>query len=407
MDQFVIVGAGLAGAKAAETLRGEGYTGSITLVGAESERPYERPPLSKGVLIGKEPRDKAFVHTPEWYAEHDVTFLPSTSALRLDAAGHTVELSDGRTVGYAKLLLATGASARLLEVSGAQRALYLRTLGDSERLLEQFVGGAHVVVIGGGWIGLEVAAAARAHGCHVTVVEVTTLPLQRVLGAEVARLFMALHEANGVSFRCSSSVRELTGTSVVLNDGTSLPADVVVAGLGIWPHVELAAEAGLSVHNGVVTDASLRTSDPDVFACGDVASSYHPLMGRWIRVEHWANALNGGVAAARSMLGQDVVYDRLPYFFSDQYDLGMEYAGYVEPGGYDRVVFRGDTATGEYLAFWLAGDRVLAGMNVNIWDAQDDIQKLVRAGFGGTGVDPDRLADPSIPLRDVLLSRAD
>jgi 3-phenylpropionate/trans-cinnamate dioxygenase ferredoxin reductase subunit len=402
-DQFVIVGAGLAGAKAAETLRAEGFSAPITLVGMEGERPYERPPLSKGILIGKEPRDKAFVHTPEWYAEHDVTLLPETSAVRLDTAGHTVELSDGQTLGYTKLLLATGASPRLLEVPGAERASYLRTLGDSERLLEQFTDGAHVVIIGGGWIGLEAAAAARAHGCHVTVVEVTVLPLQRVLGAEVARVFMELHQANGVEFRCSSSVRELTGSSVVLNDGTELPADVVIAGLGVWPNVELAAEAGLSVHNGVVTDAGMRTSDPDVYACGDVASSYHPLMGKWIRVEHWANALNGGPVAAKSMLGQDVVYDRLPYFFSDQFDLGMEYAGYVEPGGYDRVVFRGDPGTGEYVAFWLTEGRVLAGMNVNVWDVQDDIQKLVRAGFAGQAVDPDRLADASIPVSDSLV----
>jgi NADPH-dependent 2,4-dienoyl-CoA reductase/sulfur reductase-like enzyme len=404
-DQFVIVGAGLAGAKAAETLRAEGFAGPIALVGSEAERPYERPPLSKGFLLGKQPRDKAFVHPEGWYAENDVTLISGATAVGLDTATHTVALSDGRRLSYAKLLLATGSSPRLLEVPGAEHASYLRTLADSERLSERFTDGAHVVIIGGGWIGLETAAAARAKGCHVTVIEVTVLPMQRVLGAEVARLFVALHEANGVEFRTSTSVRELRGdtgvTSVVLQDGTELPADVVVAGLGIWPNVELAAEAGLDVHNGIVTDASLRASHADVFACGDVASSFNPLVGTHIRIEHWANALNGGPAAARSMLGQEVVYDRVPYFYSDQYDLGMEYAGYVEPGGYDRVVFRGAPDTGEYLAFWTSGGRVLAGMNANIWDVQGDIQKLVRAGFAGIAVDLDRLADPAVPLADL------
>jgi NADPH-dependent 2,4-dienoyl-CoA reductase/sulfur reductase-like enzyme len=412
-DQFVIVGGGLAGAKAAETLRGEGFTGPIALVGAETERPYERPPLSKGVLQGKDSRDKAFVHGEGWYADHDVTWIPGVPAVALNTDAHTVTLSDGRTLAYAKLLLATGSSPRILEVPGAEHAHYLRTMADSERLRDLLVDGARVVIIGGGWIGLEVAAAARARGCEVTVIEVTVLPMQRVLGAEVARIFLALHSANGVEFRCSTSVRELRGTdtvsSVVLADGTELPADVVIAGVGIWPNVELAAEAGLDVHNGVVTDASLRTSDPDVYAAGDVAASLNPLLGKRIRVEHWANALNGGPAAARSMLGQDVVYDRVPYFYSDQYDLGLEYAGYAEPGGYDRVVFRGvtevvDGKAPEFLAFWLSGGRVLAGMNVNVWDVQDDIQRLVRAGYSGTPVDVVALADPSAALSSLLPS---
>ena len=290
---------------------------------------------------------------------------------------------------------------------------YLRTLAQSDMLREAVSDGGNVVVIGAGWIGLEVAAAAREHGAAVTVIEADTLPLRRVLGDEVATLFADLHRARGVDLRFSSGVKEIGGlggrsTHVVLDDDvTELPADTVVVGVGIRPNVELAEAAGLEVDNGVVTDQSLRTSDPDIYACGDVASSHNPLVGKRIRVEHWSNALNGGKAAAKSMLGQAVVYDRVPYFYTDQYDLGMEYSGYVEPNGYDSVVFRGSPAvvdgkSPECVAFWLAGDRVLAGMNVNVWDVTDQIQALVRAGYAGRGVDVNRLADPSVPLGDLL-----
>jgi 3-phenylpropionate/trans-cinnamate dioxygenase ferredoxin reductase subunit len=411
-EQFVIVGAGLAGAKAAETLRGEGFKGQIVLIGEEAVRPYERPPLSKAHLLGTAGLDTAFVHDPDWYAAHDVELRTGTAVESIDRADRAVVLAGGDRVHYDRLLLATGSSPRKLDVPGADLGgvFYLRTMADSENLAKRLVDGAQVVVIGGGWIGLEVAAAARSHGASVTVVEMTVLPLQRVLGGEVARVFQNLHEAYGVAFKCSTGVRELRGDgevrSVVLTDGTELPADLVVAGVGIWPNVDLAEASGLDVGNGVVTDAALRTSDSSIFAAGDVALSHNPLLDRSIRVEHWANALNGGPAAARSMLGQTVSYDRVPYFFSDQYDLGLEYSGYAEPGGYDLVVFRGSTEivdgkAPEFLAFWLSGGRVLAGMNVNIWDAQDDIQRLVRAGYGGTTVDPAALADPSRPLADL------
>jgi len=232
------------------------------------------------------------------------------------------------------------------------------------------------------------------------------LPLQRVLGDEVATVYRDLHASHGVAFHCGVMLRELRGTdtvsAVVLADGTEIPADVVVVGVGIEPNVELAAASGLEVEGGIVTDASLRTADPNVFAAGDVASFHHPLLGRRIRVEHWANALNGGPAAARAMLGLSTVYDRLPYFYSDQYSLGMEYAGYAGPGDYNQVVFRGDPASGEFLAFWLDSGRVVAGMNANIWDVQDQIQALVRAGFAGQAVDAGKLADPSLPLGDLL-----
>jgi 3-phenylpropionate/trans-cinnamate dioxygenase ferredoxin reductase component len=405
---FVVIGASLAGAKAAETLRAEGFTGRLVLVGEESERPYERPPLSKGYLQGRDARDKAFVHDPGWYQEQGVELLLGVRATMLDVEAHTVTLDGYEPLRYDKLLLATGSRVRRLDVPGNDLSgvRYLRTLPDSDALRSALRPGARVVIVGAGWIGLETAAAARGHGAQVTVVEVDQLPLRRVLGDEAAEVFRDLHLANGVRFLFGAETREFRGTegrlaSVVLGDGTELPADLAVVGVGISPAVELAAVAGLTVDNGVRTDAGLRTSDVDVFACGDVACSDNPLLGRAVRVEHWANALNGGKAAALAMLGRAVVYDRVPYFFSDQYDLGMEYGGYVEPGGYDRVVFRGDVPGRQFVAFWTRAGRVLAGMNVNVWDVQDDIQRLVRAGYAGDAVDLDRLANPDVPLAEV------
>jgi 3-phenylpropionate/trans-cinnamate dioxygenase ferredoxin reductase subunit len=410
---FVIVGASLAGAKAAETLRAEGFTGRIVLVGEETDRPYERPPLSKGYLLDKEPRDKAYVHDATWYATNDIDLVLGVQATALDAKAHTVTLDNVEPLRYDKLLLATGSRVRHLDLPGSENLgiRYLRTITESDALKADLNEGAQVLVVGAGWIGLETAAAARVHGATVTVVEMDTLPLRRVLGDEVAGVFADLHRAHGVGFRFSSGVQEFGGlggrvTHCVLSDGTELPADVIIVGVGIRPATELAEDGGLEVDNGVVTDAGLRTSNPDVFACGDVASSYNPLFSRRIRVEHWANALNGGPAAAKAMLGQDIAYDRVPYFFSDQYDLGMEYSGYVEPGGYDRLVFRGDPATEptnpQFVAFWVKDGRVLAGMNANVWDVTEQIQTLVRAGHEGRAVDLDRLGDPDVPLGDLL-----
>jgi 3-phenylpropionate/trans-cinnamate dioxygenase ferredoxin reductase subunit len=402
---FVIVGASLAGAKAAETLRDEGFTGRVVLVGEEPEPPYERPPLSKGYLLGSDERDTAFVHDRAWYDKQNIELRTGTRAEELDPRAHAVTLAGGERLTYDKLLLTTGSVVRRLQVPGAELegVHYLRRIEHADTLRGVLVEGARVVVIGGGWIGLEVAAAARTHGAAVTLVEVDTLPLRRVLGDEVARVFADLHAEHGVDLRLGTGIREIVGTdgrvaSVTLEDGTSLPADAVVVGVGITPAVELAQAAGLAVDNGVVVDAALRTSDPDVYAAGDVANADNPLLGRHIRVEHWQNALDGGPAAARSMLGQDVVYDRVPYFFSDQYDLGMEYTGHAEPGGYDQVVFRGDVPGREFIAFWVADGRVLAGMNVNVWDVAEDIERMVRSG---APVDPARLADPSVPLADL------
>ncbi|GIJ71791.1 NAD(P)/FAD-dependent oxidoreductase [Virgisporangium ochraceum] len=400
---FVIVGASFAGAKAAETLRAEGFDGRVVLVGEESDLPYERPPLSKGYLLGNDPRESAFPHDAAWYADQRVELLLGHAATAVDRASKTVALADGSSVGYDKLLLATGSRVRRLDLPGADlpHVRYLRRIEESEALKAAFAERPRVVVVGAGWIGLETAAAARTAGCEVTVVELDTLPLRRVLGDEVAAVFRDLHTDHGVAFRFGVKTREIRPDGVVLETGEELPAGLVVVGVGIQPNVELAGAAGLAVDNGVVTDAGLRTSDPDIYACGDVASWEHPGLKRHLRVEHWANALNGGPAAAKAMLGRDVTYDPVPYFFTDQYDLGMEFAGWFEPGGYERVVFRGDPATREFVAFWTAGGQVLAGMNVNVWDVTDDIQAIVRAGWAGTTVDTDRLTDPDVPLADL------
>ncbi|MFI6326258.1 NAD(P)/FAD-dependent oxidoreductase [Nonomuraea sp. NPDC050556] len=374
MARYVIVGAGLAGAKAAQTLRDEGFDGEIVLLGAETERPYERPPLSKGYLQGKSEREKIFVHPPGWYAEHDVELHTGVTATRIDRDGHTVLLSDGSRQPYQKLLLATGATPRRLPGP----AHYLRTVQDSEALKERFAAGGNVIVVGAGWIGLECAAAAKKAGCAVTVVEPQEQPLLQALGPELGAVFAKVHRANGVDLRLGVGAAEITAEGVRLSTGERLPADLVVVGIGAAPNVELARDAGLEVRSGVVTDAALRTSDPAVFAAGDVAESFNPLYGRHLRVEHWANALNGGPAAARSMLGQDVVYDRVPYFYTDQFELGMEFSGDIQ--GYDEVAYRGSVDDLEFVAYWLREGRVIAGMNVNVWDVVADIQELIRTG---------------------------
>jgi 3-phenylpropionate/trans-cinnamate dioxygenase ferredoxin reductase component len=402
---FVIVGGGLAGAKAAETLRAEGYDGEIVLVSAEADRPYERPPLSKGYLLGSDERDSAFVHPKAWYDENDVQLRLSTRATALDPDAHVVELGHGERLRYEKLLLTTGSVPRRLGVPGAESegVLYLRELPDSDRIRSALTSGARIVVVGAGWIGLEVAAAARHHGADVTVLEVADLPLQRVLGDDIARVFADLHREHDVDLRLSTGVERFRpvggGLSVVDSTGDEIDADAVVVGVGIRPALDLAEVAGLSIDDGVAVDASLRTSAPDVYAAGDVAAAEHPILGTRIRVEHWANALNGGPVAARSMLGQDVVYDELPYFFTDQYDLGMEYIGHAPPGSYDRVVVRGDLAAREFQAFWLSGGRALAGMHVNLWD--DGIDPIKEVVASGRVLDPDRLADPAVPLGDA------
>ncbi|MGH8827389.1 MAG: NAD(P)/FAD-dependent oxidoreductase [Jiangellaceae bacterium] len=403
---YVLVGGGLAAGRAAETLRAEGFDGRVVIVAGEDALPYERPPLSKGILLGADDPSVAFVHDQQWYDDNADEVRTSTRAEVLDPVAHSLRLSDGTEVGYDKLLLATGSSVRRLRVPGAELdgVAYLRTLPESLALLDAVKRGVRVVVVGAGWIGLEVTAAARHHGCEVTVVEPQAVPLATVLGPEMGQVFADLHRAHDVQFHFGRQVAELRGadgavTTVVMDDGTELPADLVVVGIGVIPNVELAEGAGLPVDNGVLVDAALRTSDPDVFAVGDVARWEHPVLGRRVRVEHWANALDGGPVAARSMLGQEVSYDVLPFFYSDQYDLGLEYSGNVGPEGYDEVVVRGDLGAREFCAFWLRDGKVLAGMNVNVWDIQDDIRALVRSG---ATVDRAKLADPEVALAAVV-----
>ena len=414
-ETHVIVGAGLAGAKAAETLRAEGFTGRVILVGDEREQPYERPGLSKNFLAGSTPRAELFVHESPWYAAHEVELRLGSPVTRLDRGERAVELGDGTVLHYDRLLLATGSAPRPLDVPGIDLGgvHYLRRLADSERLRAtlQTLGreNGRLVLVGAGWIGLEAAAAARHYGAEVTVVEPQSTPLYGALGPELGEFFAHLHEDRGVRFHFGASVTGIEGEdgmvlAVHTDDGDEHPAHAVLVGIGAAPQTALAAAAGIDLAGpdeggGIAVDSSLRSSDPAVFAAGDVASAAHPLFGRRLRVEHWANALNGGPAAARAMLGQDVVYDRVPYFFSDQYDLGMEYSGHAAPGSYDHVVLRGDAGKREFIAFWQGPDnRVLAGMNVNVWDVAGSIQQLVRSG---RPVDPDRLSDPSVPLADL------
>ncbi len=404
---YLIVGASLCGAKAAETLRSEGFGGRVILIGSETELPYERPPLSKGYLLGKDEKSVIYVHQEGWYTDHKVDLRLGVTVTSVDPAARKITTADGGTFEYDRLLLATGASPRRLNIPGAGRegVLYLRTVGDSERLAAAFRSGGRVVTIGAGWIGLETTAAAREAGCDVTVVEPEPTALYRAIGTELGEMFADLHREHGVQFRFGESVTELRGSGaggrvgeVITSSGAAVPADVVVVGIGAVPNTGLAADAGLEVGNGVVVDTALRTSDTSIYAAGDVANSYHPLLGRRVRVEHWANALNAGPAAARSMLGQDVIYDPVPYFYSDQYDLGMETAGLPEPGTYDQVLYRGDRPGREFIAFWLAGGAVVAGMNVNVWDVSDDIQALIRSG---KHVDTTRLTDPETPLTEL------
>ncbi|MFD7228209.1 NAD(P)/FAD-dependent oxidoreductase [Streptomyces sp. NPDC059881] len=411
---FVIVGGGLAGAKAAETLRAEGFTGRVILIGDERDHPYERPPLSKGYLCGKEERDVVFVHEPAWYAQNDIELHLGQPVTSIDREGGSVRLGDGAVIHYDKLLLATGSEPRRLDIPGTDLAgvHHLRRLAHADRMRQVLAtlgrDNGHLVIAGAGWIGLEVAAAARGYGAEVTVIEPEPTPLHQAIGPELGQFFADLHRDRGVRFRFGTRLTEIIGQDGMVlaartDDGDEHPAHSVLAAIGAAPRTGLAEAAGLALVDrahggGVAVDASLRTSDPEIYAAGDIAAVHHPLLDIRLRVEHWANALNGGPAAARAMLGRDVSYDRVPYFFSDQYDLGMEYSGWAPPGSYDQVVLRGDAGKREFIAFWLKDRRVLAGMNVNVWDVTDDIQGLIRSG---TPVDTDALADPATALGAV------
>jgi 3-phenylpropionate/trans-cinnamate dioxygenase ferredoxin reductase subunit len=396
----VIIGASLAGASAAATLRKNGFDGRIVLVGDEAELPYERPALSKEYLRG-EAETPVFVQPSDFYTGADIELLLGHRATRIDPAAREVATSAG-TFAYDRLLLATGASPRRLDIPGADLAgiTTLRTVADADRIREQASKANAIVVVGGGWIGSEVAASLRQLGRDVTLVSTTRTPLEHVLGADVGEIYRQAHEDNGVKLVTEATVTRFAGRgrveAVETADGRRIPADLVVVGIGATPRIELAVEAGLAVDSGILVDANLESSVPGIYAAGDVAKAWHPHYRRHLRVEHWDNAKRQGRAAAGSMAGQGKAYDRIPYFYSDQYDLGMEYTGYAPR--WDEVLFRGDPRTREFVAFWLADGKVVAGMNMNIWDVAPAIETLIRSG---RRIDPTRLVDVRQPLGEL------
>ena len=400
-DTYVVIGGGLAGGKAVEELRVCGFDGSLVLYGEEPHSPYERPPLSKGYLNGADDFASSVLHPPKWYRDQQVDLRLSCRVTAIDTTARTVS-AGGSTQKYDKLLLAVGSRPRRLPIaddSGVPLS-YLRTVEDSNRIKAQLRLGSRIVIVGGGWIGLEVAAAARAAGAHVTILESLDLPLIGVLGSEVAGIFASLHTAHGVDIRTSATITSIHGSDgvavVELLDGSCVEGDLLVIGIGASPQTSLARAAGLQTSNGIVVDEHLQTSEPDIFAAGDAVNAYHPLLDEQLRVEHWDNAFHQGVVAARNMCDWGETYDRLPYFFSDQYDLGMEYVGHVGPSGYDSAIVRRGPTADAVTAFWLRNGRVVAGMHANDWDAIDPIRQIVSAGRI-----PQGLHDESIPLTEV------
>ncbi|WP_336083147.1 NAD(P)/FAD-dependent oxidoreductase [Nocardia sp. SSK8] len=402
-QHFVVIGGGLAAAKLAEALRANDFDGQVTVLAGEEELPYERPPLSKQHLAGTQQLPDFTVDQAAWYRDHHIDLRLGTTATAFDARARTVTLPDESTLSYDKLALATGSRPRTLSIPGADapNVYTLRTIGDSDVIAQVLRTEQRLVIIGAGWIGLEVAAQARARGVDVTVVESAPLPLLGALGPEMGAFYAEVHREHGVDLRTEIGVDAIltddgNATGVQLGDGTVVPAQAVLVAVGAAPNIESAIAAGLDYDGGVLVDEALRTSDPDVVAVGDIAEQQHPVLNRRVRVEHWATALNQPAVAARTMLGKSAVYDRLPYFFSDQYDVGMEYTGYVGRGDDVRVVVRGEPSEREFVAFWLdSRNRVKAGMNVNVWDVTDRIKQLI---LSAEPVDPELLANPDIPL---------
>jgi 3-phenylpropionate/trans-cinnamate dioxygenase ferredoxin reductase subunit len=385
---IVLVGGGLATGTAVRELRNQGYAEHLVVIAGENHPPYERPPLSKGYLLGNEPAEKALVNADSWYAEHDVDLRTGVTVESVDPDARTLR-AGGEDLAWSRLLLATGATPRRLPLADESGASvhYLRTLEDSTELKARLLPGARIGIIGGGWIGLEVASAARQAGSEVVVLEALDQPLRNVLGPEVGALFAQLHREKGVDVRTGVRIENISsgtgsdGATIGLAGGDTLTVDRLVVGVGVTPRADLATAAGIAVDNGIVVDAGLRTSAPEVFAAGDVANVDHPVLGHRVRVEHWDTAIKHGAVAAANLLGGDAVADHLPYFFTDQYALGIEYVGHPGPEGFDRVVVTGDTdgpvEQRVFRVWWLRGDRVVAGMHVNDWDAIDRVRELV------------------------------
>jgi 3-phenylpropionate/trans-cinnamate dioxygenase ferredoxin reductase component len=402
IDRIVIVGAGLAAARAVEALRKDGYEGSITILGDEPERPYLRPPLSKEYLRGETDREQVYVHAPTYYSEHRIDLRSGTVVRAIEPSSREVVLEGEERVAFDRLLLATGARPRTLPVPGADLpgVITLRTLADADAIHAAAIDAERIVVIGAGWIGSEVAASLRMLGRTVVLMAPEVVPLERVLGPEIGGVYRDVHLQHGVDWRPGTTVGRLVGNDrvqgVETSAGERIAADLVVIGVGVQPRTELAVAAGIAVGDGIEVSATLETSVPGIFAAGDVASAWHPFYDRRLRSEHWANAKFQGSAAGRSLLGATDPYDRIPYFYSDQYDVGMEYTGHASAS--DRLVVRGNLADRQFVAFWLADGRVVAGMNVNVWDVAKPIEQLIRSR---AVVDPNALTDPSVAIDEL------
>ncbi|WP_166825093.1 NAD(P)/FAD-dependent oxidoreductase [Brevibacterium limosum] len=396
----VVIGAGIGGGTVVEALRDVGYAGSVALVGADPAAPYYRPDLSKKVMLEQSDPTESALRGEDWYAAHDVTVLFGTAVTAIDPAARSVTLDDGRQLNYGQAILATGSTPRTLDVPGAQLGNIhtLRHAGDAVAIRSQFGDGKKVAVIGGGWIGLEVAAAAKSHGCDVTVILHTDAPpLASVLGDELGEYFEELHRTNGVEFLNQAETASFTGADAVESVETSagsVPADLVVVGIGADPAVDLASSAGLSTDNGVVVDEHMRTSDGSILAIGDIANAHNVLRDERLRVEHWDNAVRQAEVAASTITEGTRSYDWQPYFYTDQFDLGMEYVG--RGGPEDEVVIRGEKSSGEFIVFWRRDGKVAAAMNVNVWDYGDELRALI-----GKEVSADRLTDEQVPVGEL------
>ena len=403
LDRVVIIGGGQAGARAAQAMRDAGFSGRLVIVAEERRPPYQRPPLSKSALTADDDFAHVRIHEPDYYVTAEIEVVYGNPAVDLDRRQRSVRLADGAVFGYDRLLFATGARVRRLDVPGADKAgvQYLRTYDDAQALRRRLVPGSRVVVIGGGFIGLEVAASARTLGCAVTVLESTDRLMGRALAREVGDWFVRLHQANGVDMRLSVRIRELEGgdavEAVVLADGERIPVDTVLVGIGIVPNVELAAAAGLVVDNGIVVDSECRTSDDCIYAAGDVTNQPHPKLADPIRLESYQNAQDQGTAAGRNVIGVRTIYaDRL-WIWTDQYNVNLQSLGVART--FDQLVYRGDPASAEFTVFYLRGSRI-AG--VNAINTGRDIRNVERLMDSGADVDISRLADPSVRYRDLI-----
>ncbi len=400
---IVVVGAGQAGGWAARTLRDEGFEGSVVVIGDEPYPPYERPPLSKEVLLGKEPAESSYLWPEGSFDELGIELRTGVEATAIDRDTRAVALSDGGSIAYDKLLIATGGRVRKLPVEGAELdgVHYLRGIDDSAAIRADLGEGANLVVIGGGWIGLEVAAAARMLGAEVTVVEALDMLCARALTPDMAAYLLDIHRGRGVDVRLGATIEALTGEGRVngarLSGGEVLPATAVVIGIGIVPNVELAEAAGLAVDNGIAVDALCRTSDPDIFAAGDVTNHPNGLLGRSIRLESWENAQNQGIAAAKAMLGGETPYCEIPWFWSDQYDVNIQLVGL--PADFNETVTRGERADGSFVEFYMKDGRIDGAAAI---DNPRDIRFAKRLMQAEKIVDPAALADPSVKLQALL-----